>query len=689
MIRKIIALTLLGCLTFSLSAQKMNWRKHLKLADDFYKKSQYQDAALHYKAAWLDKNNRLELINKAGECYSIVKDYVNAADAFQHVKEKRKNFPLAGFKYAMALKQAGQYEAASREFSSFSENYKGPERDRYVAISANEIKGCEFALQQSTISPPEQLQIQHLGSNINSPETEFAPIPISDDLLYFSSTMDARAQIYASKKEEGTWSKAIVPPSFPPIDADHFCNGTLTPDGKRFYFTICKSEETWGGLTTRCEIHFIKKTGSSWSAPERLDDYVNLADATSTHPFVIYNGDTEVLYFASNRPGGEGGMDLWFMTRDISSDGVEFTFPINCGKVVNTSGDEITPFYDIEEATLYFSSNGHINIGGYDIYQSKGSRTQWDNPQNIGQPLNSSADDYFFILTEKGASGFLVSNRIFQPRKPVTTHEDIFTFSKSDAGFDLVSITGRIYDKYSGAILPNVTVAIFEVKEDGSKSLIAYQSFDDGNYEFKLERDKRFELEAQKTNYQKSGFKFDTFNPSATESMTRAILLENLTTAPPVTDPNPPVTDPPVTNPLEPNPTPDPSTTDPITEDPGNTTTENTPLEPGTPYTTRSKSPADPYEYITSAPRHQGVYYKIQLAAVGTYEDGDSRFSGVVDLGRIDSEFIVERNLTRVLLADFFSLPEARAMLQQVQQRDFEKAYIVQYEDGQRVRQVR
>ena len=686
MFRKILLLSILFCLASQLPAQKMNWRKHLKLADEFFKKSQYADAALHYKAAWLEKNNKFNLIHKAGECYYIIKDYANAADAFSHVKDRRKNFPLAEYKYAMALKQSGRYEAAKREFATFKENYKGPEKNNYQKAAQAEIQGCELALQlEETEGEVPSLEIEHLSSSINSNETEFAPIPITDKLLYFSSTMNARAQIYASTKEGEQWSKAVLPPNFPQIENEHFCNGTLSPDGKRFYFTICKSTETWGGLTTRCEINVIKKAGSSWSAPEPLSEYINLPNATATHPFVIYNGNTEILYFSSNRPGGQGGMDLWFITRDISDSGIDFSFPTNCGKTINTAGDEITPFYDLDNATLYFASNGHINIGGYDIFNSMGSKTQWEAPKHLGKPINSSADDYFFVLAPGGGTGFLVSNRIAEPRKPTTVHEDIFSFVPAGVNTQKYIVSGRIYDKYTGGILPDVTVAIFEINPDQSKTLKNYQAFPAGSYQFELEANKQYEIEAQKEGYRRSGFEFNTLNPSATEGIGRAILLEDLSYQPDEPGTPDPTPIDPVTPPVDPTPV-DPTPVDPTPTPPTPDPTPTPPVsEPGEPYTIRSKAKNDKSEYITSAPKHQGIYYKIQIAAVSKYKEGDGRFSKVERLGRIDTEYLIARKLTRVLIADFFTLGEARAALKKAKNSGFGSAFLVKYENGYRM----
>ncbi|MCB0643283.1 MAG: PD40 domain-containing protein, partial [Phaeodactylibacter sp.] len=495
--------------------------------------------------------------------------------------------------------------------------------------------------------------------------------------------------IYASTKEGERWTKAVIPPNFPQIENEHFCNGTLSPDGKRFYFTICKSTETWGGLTTRCEINVIKKSGSSWSAPEPLSDYVNLPNATSTHPHVIYNGNTEILYFASNRPGGMGGMDIWFITRDIGESGVDFSFPTNCGKVINTAGDEITPFYDLEHATLYFASNGHINIGGYDIFKAMGSKAQWQIPTHLGKPINSSADDYFYVLSPSGATGFLVSNRIAEPRKPTTTHEDIFSFAPKGSAGQRFLVSGRIYDKYTGAILPDVTVAVFELNPDQSKTLKDYQVFATGSYEFQLEPNKQYEIEAQKEGFRRSGFTFNTLNPSSTEGVGRAILLEDLSYRPNEENPS---TTPPVTNtpPPTPDPTPDPIVEDPVDPDPVVDPPVETDPEPtaGQPYTTRAKARNDKAEYITSAPRHQGVYYKVQIAAVSNYDENDSRYSQVQTYGRIDTEYLIERKLTRLLIADFFSLNEAKDAMGKARKAGFSSAYLVKYEDGFRMGRI-
>jgi hypothetical protein len=127
--------------------------------------------------------------------------------------------------------------------------------------------------------------------------------------------------------------------------------------------------------------------GKSWTAPERLPDYINEQNVSTTQPNVVVDGNTEILYFASNRSGGMGGMDIWYTTRETNSNANDFTLPINAGSRINTKADEITPFYDKIEGNLYFASNGGISIGGMDIFKVKGAKSQWQAAENVGTRL--------------------------------------------------------------------------------------------------------------------------------------------------------------------------------------------------------------------------------------------------------------------------------------------------------------
>lgn len=237
-----LSFALVTLLAFNVQAQdNLSWRKHVKLAESLYKKAEYADAGEHYRAAWKQKTKKKELAYKAGECFFIIRDYRNAADAWKNVKDDLATYPLIGLNYARCLKQNGEYEAASSELVNFLGRYNGTDKNTVSKIVQNELRGCELAAQMAVKGDDPNIQLEHMSNNINTPETEFAPFPFGDEALYFSSTMARRAEIYRSLKTNGIWELATPIENFPVIEKDHFCNGSLAPDGSRFYFTICKS----------------------------------------------------------------------------------------------------------------------------------------------------------------------------------------------------------------------------------------------------------------------------------------------------------------------------------------------------------------------------------------------------------------------------------------------------------------
>jgi len=133
------------------------------------------------------------------------------------------------------------------------------------------------------------------------------------------------------------------------------------------------------------------------------------------------------LYFSSDRPGGYGGLDLWFSIRLTTG---QYTRAYNCGSRINTDYDEVTPYFDNREQMLYFSSNNPETMGGFDVYQAKGEKKYWSKTLGLGVPVNSSSDDYYFRL-QQADKGYLVSNRNGAPFADYSNCcDDIYTVEK-------------------------------------------------------------------------------------------------------------------------------------------------------------------------------------------------------------------------------------------------------------------
>jgi tetratricopeptide (TPR) repeat protein len=701
--KKIIFLLLASvfCLQPFLYSQDMSWRKHRKTAEKALQVGDYEKAGKHFRAAWAQKPQKKDLVYQAGDAFFLARDYENAAEAYRHLNSDIEEYPLVGYKYGKALKQQGQYEAASRELANFIASYSGEQKEVMEKRVENAIRGCELGMQLLSEGKDPDFLLEHLNEAINTASNEFAPIPFNEEILYFSSDIGGRAQLYRSQHIENDWTQAMTPPNFPVIDDYHYCHGTLTPDNKRFYFTICSQKGNWDGLESRCDLYVIQRIGNTWSPAQRLRDYVNAKGSTTTHPHVVFNGNTEVLYFSSDREGGEGGLDLWYMTRDINSQEIDFTFPVNLGPDINTEGDEISPAYDLEEATLYFASNGHVTMGGFDIFMAAGSRSQWNRVENAGLPINSSADDYFFTQTPSREKAYIVSNRMFDPTKKSTTHDDIFQITYASFFANGLPVAeGTVFDETTGEPLKDVLVEVYEFPDRGKKKLIGSDIFPRGIYSFTLRPNRVYQLVAEKKGYIPQERSIDTGAPIPNSNYGVAIFLQRVPDEPPVEKPNTippaelaPFEDSPPTQTIEAKPTePAPSEEpEPIpAEEPEPVPTEETldPVpelpEPGTEYVLVSHSKYENYEVRTSAPAHAGTYYKIQLSAVSKFDANNPAFKKVREIGRLDAELLVERNLTRVMLGDFFSLEDARSAQATAAANGFSGAYIVKYENGER-----
>ena len=696
----------------TIHAQKMSWRKHAKLAKKQMAEGNYEDAATNYEAAWTKKTKKKEYIYQAAECYMQVKNYRKAAEAYNHIKEENKDFMLPGLKYCRALKMDGQYDEASRAFVYFINGYNGDDKDVVSNIVQDEIRGCELgiAMLEKEMS---DITFEHMSDNVNSEGADFAPVPFSDDVLYYTSNMVGETKMYLTQRNGGVWTRSRVPKNFPKIEAPHFGNGAFSPDNKSFYYTQCNNIDASGRMVENCMIYVTQRNDSGWSKPEKLNNLVNKAGSTNTQPFVSHQGNQEILYFISNRIGGEGGLDIWYSARDLSNEKLDFKKAKNMGSSINSMADEMTPYFDVEENAMYFSSNGRANIGGYDVFKSTmEGENMWSNPTNIGLPYNSNADDYYF-RKYSSTGGYVVSNRKFGLEKTTFTSDDIFAFSMPT---EKLMASGNVMDKTTGKKMGEVWVSIYEVREGGTPKLLENKSFSNGEYKFGLLPGKNYRVEAHQEGYLTEAIHFSTMNndqmifkndltigtsmdvntidavttkvtempggqangtfsnpqPAIVETMesesfsSDSGVIETINDAPTST----------VTKPIMTTPTPvtsDVTTT--VTDYPSAvTTTENYPSA-----TTTTTSNNSSYA-------EAGVVYKIQLIAVRKFNDSHSRYNTAKNYGFLETEYVSDRNLTRVLLSSFNSKSEADQILMTMKENpQFRTAVVVRYENGVRI----
>ncbi len=662
------SLLLMGVLLIAashLSAQEMSWRRHKKNAETYIEQGKFYEAAEEYRKAWTAKRSKLELIKQAAENYDRVNDYRKAADAYQYLQDNLAEFPGADLRYAMALKQDASYEKARGAFQRFIDGYTGTDKAVMQEIIATEIAGIDLAM-SFTARDARNLEILQPGVNINTDADEFAPLAISGDRLQFSSAMGGKARLYESVREGRSWGKGDDPTAFPVIQKGQYGNSSLSADGERLYFTICNDDAAWQGLDTRCEIFVTSRTESGWSAPERLPDFINAAGKNTTHPFVFQKDGLEYLFFSSNMQGSVGGMDIWYTVRPVTAKVSEFAMPVNLGRDVNSVGNEITPFFSVDEGTLYFASRGWASLGGYDIFKSAGFEKEWSRPMNLGIPVNTSADDFGYTAYPGGGAGFFVSNRVFGS-KTNTRNTDIFEFGIANRE---VILKADVVDKDSGQPLSNIVVSVYQQYSDGVENLLTVKEFRSGEYSFAIGFNNTYRIEVNADGYKPDGYVFKSNNPSlsvygqqlALQAIEVLVPIEEVVEEKPLKDPG------------------KPEKQSIVPKQPTEETAES--------YTARGLTEPDVLEYSSRAPRHEGVYYKVQVAAIRTFSPDHSYFRRVnLSGGNWQTEFLTERKLTRALIGDFFTEAEGMSALTAVR-KSVPGAYLVKYENGVRVGKV-
>lgn len=243
-----------------------------------------------------------------------------------------------------------------------------------------------------------------------------AYISPDDKSCYYVRKLPVKSmnQVFASDKEREVFmiskrDKTGIFDTGQPMDApfntsdDNQGGCSISIDNKNLYFAMMRQE---GGNQPNCDLYVCDNSGGLWSEMRKLSANVNSPIYWDSQPTIASDGLT--LYFASDRPGGFGGVDLYFTRKDPRT-GV-WSVPMNLGPQINTGGDEKTPFIHSDSETLYFSSDGHFGFGGLDIFfVRKNEKGEWLDPENIGSPINGPGDDAGFFVSTDTKTGYFFS----------------------------------------------------------------------------------------------------------------------------------------------------------------------------------------------------------------------------------------------------------------------------------------
>ncbi len=443
---------------------KSTYENMLKAGAESLENDDYYNALDWYTQAYEEENDS-KLIPLIADLHFQIRDYRQAERWYKRLlrRDKENEFIQYRFNYGRVLKMNGDYEEAIEELQKFLEVAPS---DSLRILAKNEITGAEMAIEMPELA--KGVTLENAGRDVNSSFSEYSPaLSESGELYFVSFNTDTKDAIYVdedaedyharivktTKQETGrgrrkkmSWAKpkALSPKiNRPEVHKTHV---SISPDGETLFYTQAQIE---GNEVTMSKIYY-STGGGSWEGGQEIKG-IN-GDYVAKHPAAGELFGNEVLFFSADMPGGYGGFDLYYATK--LGDG-EYDTPVNLGETINTPGNEETPFY--RDGTLYFSSNGHPTIGGFDNLYSSWDGSNWSEVENMGYLYNSSVDDQYFTMDAEGYKGFLVSNR---PERGVRSNVsktccfDIYEFEVARIYADLlVGVFSKDKEAINGATI--------------------------------------------------------------------------------------------------------------------------------------------------------------------------------------------------------------------------------------------
>jgi hypothetical protein len=493
----------------------------------------YVKAVNLYKEVLANKPNDAEVIFHIGECYFMMREPEKALPEFEKAKSINENaHPDLRYYIGRCYQAQGKLDDAMAEYTAAKNaNAANPARTKDIDYY---FAQCQTA--KSMMATPKAVTVTNLGPQVNSPYDDKRPT--------FSS--DMKTMIFTSRRPDGmnanqdhqgdggyyediyictwdsakmTWSEAELLKGAVNTDGHDACC-SISPDGKQLFLYINNDQDAIGG-----DVYVSKKsTSGKWGTPKNLGKGVN---TSYFEDGAVLSPDGNTLYFMSERgqdlpwkgQKGFGRSDIWMSKKE----GGKWAEPVNLGGTINTDMDEGGIYPAPDGKTLYFCSNGHNSMGGYDIFMSRFDNNQWSTPINMGYPINTIANERMFILTADGRTAYVDSDR-----DGGTGLRDIWMIDMSQlvakprTGPYMSLLTGSIYDGNGKPVAAEL--GIYDA--NGTK-IQTVTSSAQGNYQVSLEGDKTYEVRIEMPGYKpvKESVKLDVDKSGGTFELVKHFIL--------------------------------------------------------------------------------------------------------------------------------------------------------------------
>jgi outer membrane protein OmpA-like peptidoglycan-associated protein len=365
--------------------------------------------------------------------------YLQKFIAFKDEDEKKfeKTWEVDLYQAKMMVKSAKKESALKKNVQFDPKVIRGvsTESDEYLAYISPDDRSCYFVRK----------------------------VPVQNKNQVYASDKEKEVFMIAQRDKTGAFNEGEqmgVP--FNTTD-DNQGGCSISIDNKSLYFAMMRQE---GGPQANCDIYVSDNSNGEWGDIRKLSPNVNDPKFWDSQPTLASDGVT--LYFASDRPGGYGGVDLYVTKKDPKTG--QWSVPKNLGPNINTPGHEKTPFIHSDSETLYFSSDGHFGFGGSDIfYVRKNEKGEWGEPENIGSPINGPTDDSGFFVSSDTKTGYFFSYDEGKVRGRGVGRYDLYGFElyKEARPQQISFVKGNVKDSAGN----QVSGAIVEVKDTRTKQV--------------------------------------------------------------------------------------------------------------------------------------------------------------------------------------------------------------------------
>jgi outer membrane protein OmpA-like peptidoglycan-associated protein len=382
------------------------------------------EKALEFYNSRNDEKSKEELLKSIEKDPAFIEPHLLLAEIYQ--EGSRKEDAIMEYKKAIEINpgfnlnnyynlaqieiSVGKYEDAKVHYESFlKKQFINPDTHDIAEL---QLKNCNFALE--AIKHPVPFEPINLGGGVNSNKAEYFPAITGDDQLLLYTRNNRTEQLplqedfYTSIKENGKWQPSVAVGNI--NTSANEGAPCLSANGTILLFCACQELDGSYGPNRKgygsCDIFYSQKVGEKWTKPTNLGNIINSKFWESQPSF---SSDGRTLYFLSNRPGGYGDADIWM---SVLNDDGSWAPPKNLGPNVNTKGKEESVYIHPDNQTLYFASNGHVGMGGTDLFVArKDEKGEWGTLKNLGYPINTYKDENSLLVSASGNLAYFASNR--------------------------------------------------------------------------------------------------------------------------------------------------------------------------------------------------------------------------------------------------------------------------------------